>query len=784
MKTQYPARDFRAFGISLLVFSIAVAGFASTAHAQQRRDRGPHLAYAYPAGCERGMSCEIVLGGQFLKNADDFFISGDGVTIEILDWYKPMARGEFTQLNRKLREAEVKLAAEMKSEGGKSPSKAEVAVYAGVTETQLHEMEIYRKRDRDPKRQPNEQLDETVRIKMTVDADARLGKRELRLIDGASISNPLWLHIGRWREVRESPPSEIASVVDKIDDVVETLPTVINGQVMPGETDRFAFFARKGMKLVIQADAREVIPYLADAVPGWFQAVLRLTDKDGHEVSYSDSFQFRQDPVMYFEVPEDGRYIIEIRDSLYRGREDFVYRLTVGEIPFVTGIFPLGAPVDSEQTIQVRGWNLSNNRLAVTTMSRNRHRPVMQCRMVQSGGVGIQFPLQIGYWPEVFDQEPNNTHKDAQTITVPRTINGRINYPGDEDVYKIEGGGRLVAEVAARRLGSPLDSMLRLTDADGKEVAFNDDYEDLTQALQTHHADSHLSTTLAGGREHYLHISNAQYDGGSEFTYRISLQKPQPSYELRVTPSNIIAKPGQSVPIDVFAMRQDGFAGDIEVSLVDPPDGFRIDGNVIPGSVDHVAMTLSVAASMKVNRNKDPIQLEMQGQPRGGRRGPGLIRPAVPAENMMQAFIWHHLVPVENWNVVIDGKKGARMPFDYGASATSVTLNLSEKAWIPIIPDSKNFDPEIIFVDVADPISGITAKVVKTRTGNYAIELVVDNESIAEDKQFKPGDRGNLLLSVYKEVTAKPTEDNPAPTPRRNSYGYLPAMPFEISKNR
>ena len=34
----------------------------------------------------------------------------------------------------------------------------------------------------------------------------------------------------------------------------------------------------------------------------------------------------------------------------------------------------------------------------------------------------------------------------------------------------------MVAEVTARRLDSPLDSILRLTNATGKELAVNDDY--------------------------------------------------------------------------------------------------------------------------------------------------------------------------------------------------------------------------------------------------------------------------------------------------------------------
>jgi len=47
-----------------------------------------------------------------------------------------------------------------------------------------------------------------------------------------------------------------------------------------------------------------------------------------------------------------------------------------------------------------------------------------------------------------------------------------------------------VIEVFARRLNSPLDSILQLTDAQGKQIAANDDYEDKGYGLTTHHADS------------------------------------------------------------------------------------------------------------------------------------------------------------------------------------------------------------------------------------------------------------------------------------------------------
>ena len=65
-------------------------------------------------------------------------------------------------------------------------------------------------------------------------------------------------------------------------------------------------------------------------------------------------------------------------------------------------------------------------------------------------------------------------------MKLPVIINGRIDRPDDWDVFQFAGraGETIVAEVTARRLDSPLDSVLKLTDAAGKVLAFNDDHED------------------------------------------------------------------------------------------------------------------------------------------------------------------------------------------------------------------------------------------------------------------------------------------------------------------
>src|SRR5208282_3122717 len=98
---------------------------------------------------------------------------------------------------------------------------------------------------------------------------------------------------------------------------------------------------------------------------GWFEATLTILDSKGKEVASAERYRFRPDPVVHFEVAHDDTYTVEIHDSLFRGREDFIYRLTIGELPFVTGIFPLGGKLGEKTSITLTGWNLPEQQLTL-----------------------------------------------------------------------------------------------------------------------------------------------------------------------------------------------------------------------------------------------------------------------------------------------------------------------------------------------------------------------------------------------------------------------------------
>ncbi len=153
-------------------------------------------------------------------------------------------------------------------------------------------------------------------VEVAMDADAKPGPRELRLATPRGVSNPLVFYVGQLPELCRKPmltaqlqvlgKEELAlrkRPESEVEDRV-TVPCTLNGQIASGEVNRYRFEAREGQRLVISTSARQLIPFIADAVPGWFQPVLRLYDADGKEVAYDDDYRFNPDPVIFYNVPE------------------------------------------------------------------------------------------------------------------------------------------------------------------------------------------------------------------------------------------------------------------------------------------------------------------------------------------------------------------------------------------------------------------------------------------------------------------------------------------------
>ncbi|MFN2352285.1 MAG: hypothetical protein ABR497_10105 [Kiritimatiellia bacterium] len=714
----------------------------------------PRIGYIYPAGGRQGTTFEVEFGGQFIRDATNLLTGADGVSAAFVKYRRELNPQEMGAYHRRL---EILEATTNTLEGAKL-DRARKQIEE-VTQTLTDNGFDFEKkrftRKPDPKKQPNAQIAERVVMRLTLAPDAPVGEHEVRLTSAHGISNPLNFHVGRLPEFLETDPNEAASNTN----AALNVPCLINGQIMPGDVDRFRIRAQRGQQLVFETRARRLMPYLADAVPGWFQAVVALYDSEGNELAYADDYRFDPDPVLIFEVPKDGEYIVEIRDSIYRGREDFVYRMAIGEWPFITDVFPLGSRRHSEANIAVRGVNLPVDRERMKTGKE----PADMFLGPSGGGDLPSNPVRFAAddLPDENETEPNNDERQSQTIAVPAAVNGRIDEPGDWDVYCFRGraGDRLAVEVFGRRLGSPLDSVIKLTDRRGGVFEINDDHIDRAAGLITHHADSYLRFDIPKDNTYYLHIGDIQNKGGPAYAYRMHVAFNRPDFELRVVPSGVNIPAGGSAPVTVHVLRKDGFDGDVELALKDPPPGFALSGGSIPAGADHVRATLFAPSRAAEGR----VNLELEGTAKVGDRE--IRRDAVPAEDMMQAFLYRHLVPANAWVVTVGRPARIRLALD-PIEGGVLRIPVGGSAEIVLRAGGQRPIRQTPRFDLDQPPPGLSLEETHMNNKERMARIAIR----ADAALATPGTKGNLILHAYAGQSKN----------KKMVLAVLPAVPFEI----
>jgi hypothetical protein len=743
----------------LLVLLFALSA-APSALAQQQQ-APPAIGYVFPAGGRQGTTVQVKVGGQRLLQVDKAYLSHGGVQATVLETARPLNNKEVMELRKTLQELR-----------DKTPKTADI----------LKEMTA---------------IAETVTLEIKIAPDAAPGRHELRLGSPAGLSNPLVFCVGQLPEITRTRTEQNftlkqfatlkagSQAAPPAPEMTLALPTVVNGQIMPGEADRYRFPAKKGQHLIVAVSARDLIPYLADAVPGWFQAAVTLSDSAGNELAAEDHYEFHPDPALHVCIPADGDYVIEIHDSIYRGREDFIYRLMVGELPFVTGIFPLGGRTGEQTAVELKGWNLP----VATLTQNNRDLPPGLYPLGWPAGNLASAPrhFAVGVLPECLDLGTNATVAAAQPVTLPVTINGCITKPRQWHIYRFDAraGDRIVAEVYARRLDSPLASVLRLTDSANCQLALNEGHDDLGAGLLTDQADSLLQATLPAAGSYYLWLGDLLGAAGPDYAYRLRLGPPQPDFQLRVVPSTLNVRGGGTVPLTVYALRQDGCSEEIALSLKGAPGGFHLDGALLPAGQDKVQLTLTVPAVA----TEEPLAVSLEGRALIKSRGE-VVRDAVPADDRMQAFAYRHLVPADELNVFVSSRFLQARNRPTVSSPLPIRIPAGGSAEIRLNIPGQILLANDLELELNDPPDGLTLQKLSTAVG--VTTAVVK----ADAAKCKAGLKGNLVINAYVMRTppAPPTSAAsaapataapavPAAKPARTlrvPLGTLPAMPFEV----
>ena len=149
------------------------------------------------------------------------------------------------------------------------------------------------------------------------------------------------------------------------------------------------------------------------------------------------------------------------------------------------------------------------------TLDSSAHCGIGGIAVTAAGGASQVLLVPIDDLPSVAEPNTNHDLASALEVTLPVAIDGQNNGTSF-DYYKFNGkaGQAISIEVLGSRLGSDFDPVLRLLDANGRQLALVDDDPALG-------ADCRLRYTLPADGVYYVELRDNRYKDGGHYRLRI-----------------------------------------------------------------------------------------------------------------------------------------------------------------------------------------------------------------------------------------------------------------------
>ena len=304
-------------------------------------------------------------------------------------------------------------------------------------------------------------------IAVSIDATTPNGIYGFRIKTPLGTTNLGRIAIGSLPETAEREPNDSSATAQMI-----SLPATVAGELgRKGDTDHFKFAAKAGQEIVFEV--------VAALIGSRIDSVLTLLDLSGRTLAANNDFDGRRDSLLAYTFKEDGEYILRIDDFEHEGRMgQYGYRLSIGDFPYLTSAFPFGIRAGSKSQIAVSGHNLKRDQVSVQAPAQTGWSESIALGFSSDRGESLnRLRLAVGSYPEFIETPGGSSPARPQPVSLPVTINGRIRDEREgagqsTDYFRFSArkGQPLILEVAAQRLGSPLDSFIEIFDSKGQPV--------------------------------------------------------------------------------------------------------------------------------------------------------------------------------------------------------------------------------------------------------------------------------------------------------------------------
>jgi hypothetical protein len=343
--------------------------------------------------------------------------------------------------------------------------------------------------------------------KIFIKPDAPLGEHQLRVRTSGGVSYLRSFFVGQFPTVNEVDPNDTPEQAQRIE-----LNTTVQGVAKAEDPDYYVCSLKKGQRFTAEVEGMRLGRTM-------FDTYVAIVDPKGFEIaSCDDAALLRTDSFVSVVIPEDGDYRVLVREAAYEGDDACQYRVSIGTFTRPTAVFPNGAKPGETVEFKFIGDPAGDFTESITIPADASGRfPLFPSR----DGIHAPSPLWIKVSPlaSVNEAEPNAGIKDASKAPdLPFAAHGIVGAELDNDFisFKAAKGENLTLKVFARDLRSPLDAVLSVRDAKGKNLASNDDQGAPDPVLQW---------TAPEAGEYFAVIRDQLQRGGADFTYRLEVTR-------------------------------------------------------------------------------------------------------------------------------------------------------------------------------------------------------------------------------------------------------------------
>ncbi|WP_457795385.1 PPC domain-containing protein [Horticoccus sp. 23ND18S-11] len=435
-----------------------------------------------------------------------------------------------------------------------------------------------------------EATDKQVKAVFAIAPDCPLGEHLLRVRTAGGISPLRLFFVGPFAAVDEKEPNNTR---DKAQPV--SLNTTVQGAMAGEDVDTFVVEAKAGQRLSLEIEGARLGRTM-------FDPHLAIQDETGRVVAASDDTPLLgHDGFVSVVVPAAGRYFVQVHDMAYAGN-GHVYRLHVGDFSRPAIALPPGGQAGTKLEARFIGDPAGD----VVQAVRLPAAPHPKFGYTPEGAGATTSPnwFRASAFPnaDVATTSPTAATAPVVGTAVPFAFNGVLAQKGEPAFFRFNAkqGQNLEVQVFARRLGSPLDSVLTVLSPKGATLGNNDD--------ASGNPDSSLRVKIAETGVHAVKIADQLGRGSPLYVYRVEITEVSPAITLSIpdtarydneTRKSIVVPRGNRFAV-LMNLNRDASNSELQLAFDGLPEGVSAVSDRVPGSLSAVPVVFEAAADAPI----------------------------------------------------------------------------------------------------------------------------------------------------------------------------------------